>query len=465
MRGKLWLAGVALLLSVTNGAAQSTTGTISGRVVDTQALPVPGVTVTATSPNLQGVRETVTSENGDYILTLLPSGTYTITFELAGFGAQRRTVSLAPTQVLPLPIEMGPAALTEAVEVLGRSSDVLVQTAQVATNFSQELLSNLPTARDYRAVMLMAPAVHPSVPGGSFSIAGSMSFENLFMVNGVTVNENLRGQAQDLVIEDAVQETVVATGGISAEFGRFGGGVVNIITKSGGNLFSGSFRETLGNDNWRALVPRREGDPFVGDTKLDDVVPTHEYTVGGPVMRDKLWFFHAGRLQTNTLNRQLVRTNIPYIFTDKSRRFEGKLTYALDDSHRFNGAYTKIQRDQLNNTFQPTLSMDLNSIYDRSLPEDLFTLNYTGVLTPTIFLEGRYSQRNLSFIGSGGRFTDLPKGTLLVDPLGQRYHADTFCGVCTPEERDNQDVFVKGTWFRSTGAGSHTATFGFDIFN
>ena len=465
MRGRVWLTLVMLAAAATVGAAQSTTGTISGRVVDTQGLGVPGVTVTASSPNLQGIRETVTTENGDYILTLLPSGTYTIAFELAGFGTQRRTVTLAPTQVLPLAIEMGPAALTEAVEVVGRSSDVLVQTAQVATNFSQDLLSDLPTNRDYRAVMLMAPAVHPSGPGGAFSIAGSMSFENLFMVNGVTVNENLRGQAQDLVIEDAVQETTVATGGISAEFGRFGGGVVNIITKSGGNLFSGSFRDTLTNDHWRALVPRRDGDPFAGDSKLDDVVPTYEYTVGGPVLRDRLWFFHAGRLQTNAINRQLIRTNIPYVFTDKSRRFEGKLTYALDDSHRLNGAYTKIQRDQLNNTFQPTLSMDLNSLGDRSLPEDLFTLNYTGVLSSTIFVEGRYSQRNLTFIGSGGRFTDLQKGTLLIDPLGQRYHADTFCGVCTAEERDNQNFFVKGTWFRSTGAGSHTATFGYDQFN
>ena len=465
MRGRVLLALVALLLTVATAGAQSTTGTISGRVVDPQRLPVPGVTVTAASPNLQGVRETVTSENGDYILTLLPSGTYTLAFELTGFGTQRRTVTLAPTQVVPLEVELGPAALTETVEVVGRSSDVLVQTAQVATNFSQDLLSALPTNRDYRAVMLMAPSVHPSGPAGAFSVAGSMSYENLFMVNGVTVNENLRGQAQDLVIEDAVQETTVATAGISAEFGRFGGGVVNVITKSGGNLFSGSFRDTLTNDNWRALVPRRDGDPFAGDSKLDDVVPTYEYTIGGPVFRDRLWFFHAGRLQTQTFNRQLVRTNIPYVFTDKSKRFEGKLTYSLDDNHRAQGAYTKVTRDQLNNTFQPTLSMDLNSLGDRSLPEDLFTLNYTGVLGSAFFLEGRYSQRNLSFIGSGGRFTDLQKGTLLIDPAGQRYHADTFCGVCTPEQRDNQDVFVKGTYFASTGTGSHTATFGYDLFD
>ena len=72
-----------------------------------------------------------------------------------------------------------------------------------------------------------------------------MSYENLFLVNGVTVNENLRGQAHDLYIEDAIQETTIATAGVSAEYGRFSGGVVNVITKSGGNLFSGSFRDTL----------------------------------------------------------------------------------------------------------------------------------------------------------------------------------------------------------------------------
>jgi hypothetical protein len=465
MRVKVLLAVVCLILPVAHAAAQSTTGTISGRVSDSQGLALPGVTVTATSPNLQGVRETVTSENGDFILPLLPSGTYQLVFELTGFQRHERSVALAPTQVLPVQIELGVAALAETVQVVGQTADVLTQTSQVATNFNQTLMSTLPTQRDYRAVMLMAPAVHPTGPSGNFSVAGSMSFENLYMVNGVSLNENLRGQAQDLVIEDALQETTVATAGISAEFGRFGGGVVNMITKSGGNDFSGTFRETLTNDNWRALVPKRENDPFANDTKLDDVVPTHEYTVGGPVIKDRVWFFTAGRLQTNALNRQLVITNIPYIFTDKSKRFEGKVTYSLDSNHRVQGAFTKINRDETNGTFSTATSMDLASLYNRSLPEDLFTLNYTGVITPNFFLEGRYSQRQLTFVGSGSIYTDLIQGTLLIDPAGRRYNAPTFCGVCTDEERDNQDIFVKGSYFLSTqGTGSHNLVVGFDSF-
>jgi len=466
MKVIVWLAAVCVIFTAAPAAAQSTTGTISGRVVDSQGLALPGVTVIASSPNLQGTRETVTSENGDYILTLLPSGPYRLVFDLAGFQRVERSVGLAPTQTLPLPIEMGVAGVTEAVQVVGRAADVLTQTSQVATNFQQTLMSTLPTQRDYRAVMLMAPAVHPTGPSGSFSVAGSMSFENLYMVNGVSVNENLRGQAQDLVIEDALQETNVATSGISAEFGRFGGGVVNMVTKSGGNLFSGSFRETLTNDDWRTLVPKRPNDPFANDSKIDDVVPTHEYTVGGPVIRDRLWFFTAGRLQTNSINRQLVITNIPYVFTDQSRRYEGKLTYLVDANHRVQTAFTKINRDETNGTFNTTTSMDLASLYNRSLPEDLFTINYTGVITPKFFLEARYSQRNLTFVGSGSTFTDIQKGTLLVDSAGRRYNAPTFCGVCTDEERDNQDIFVKGSYFLSTaGTGSHNLVLGYDSFN
>jgi hypothetical protein len=458
-----WCAA-ALLTTAGLAHAQSTTGTISGRVVDAQTLPMPGVTISAESPNLQGIRTVVTSDYGDYIITLLPPGQYRVTFELGGFQRQERAVNLAPTQVLPLEVTMGPAALSESVEVVGQSANVLLRTAQVATNFSQELLSTLPTTRDVRAVMYLAPTVHASGPFGFFSVGGAMSFENLYMVNGVTINENLAGQPLLLTVEDAVQETTVATAGISAEYGRFGGGVVNVVTKSGGNLFGGSFRETLTNDNWRALVPKRDGDPFANDSKLHKTIPTHEYTLGGPIVKDRLWFFTAGMLQSQQANRQLVITNTPYVFQDKTRRFEGKLTYSLDANHRFQGAYTKVSRELLNNTnFQV---MDLASLEDRREPGDLFTVNYNGILSPSFFLEARYSQRDQGFEGSGSKFTDRINGTLLVDPTGRRYWSATFCAVCPPEERNNKDIFVKGSYFLSTSRfGSQNMTFGYDNFD
>lgn len=418
---RLITAAFALLVTLwfcgEHAHAQSTTGTIRGHVNDSQGLALPGVTVTLTSPNLQGSRMAVTADNGDYVVSLLPSGAYTLTFELGGFQAVSQSVSLAPTQDLPLNVALGPATVSEEVQVVGRRADVLTQTAQVATNFSQALIASLPTNRDINAYLLLAPAVHPTGPNSGYSIAGSTSFENLFLVNGVTVNENLRGQANDLYIEDAIQETTVATAGISAEHGRFSGGVVNVVTKSGGNRFSGSFRESLFNDKWRTLTPFETtaiaADPTHRELRVDKVVPSHEYTFGGPVMKDRLWFFTAGRLQTQSEGRSLVATNTPYTFKRPTQRYEGKATLSLSSSHRFQGTYAKVFDQQDNNTFNTSVSIDVNSLYTRKTPQDLSVVSYTGVLSSRLFVEALFSQRHFTFEGDGAR----------IDGSGGR-HAD-----------------------------------------
>jgi outer membrane receptor for ferrienterochelin and colicin len=460
---------LAALLTSGVAAAQTTTATIAGRIADSQGLALPGVTVTVAGPNLQGTLSVVTTENGDYVIPRVPPGTYKVTFELSGFQTQEKTVAVAISQALTLNATLGPAALTETINVTAGSGEVFTHTAEVATSFKQDLMAMLPTTRDINAAILKAPAVHPSGPNGNYSIAGSMSFESLFMVNGVNVNENLRGQANNLYIEDAVQETMVATDGISAEYGRFSGGVVNVVTKSGGNRFSGSFRDSLYNDDWRALVTGNDDHPFRTDTKVDRVISQYEYVIGGPIQRDRLWFFNAGRFRTAPVGRNTVAPlSIPYTFEDKSQRYEGKLTYSLNPNHRFDGTYTKVNQTEANGTFSTTTSMDLRSLYTRELPQDLVTIGYSGVLSQSLFLEGRYSQRNFSFIGSGAPTTDLIQGTLLIDSArgNLRYWSPTFCGVCDPEQRDNEEVFVKGTYVLSTGGGgSHTFLFGFDTFN
>src|SRR5204862_4358976 len=121
---RTWLLYVAALFAfAATATAQTTNGTISGHVADSQGLALPGVSVTAESPNLQGVRSVTTSANGDYVFTLLPPGEYKITFELSGFQRQQRTVTLAPTQTLPVDVTLGMGGITENVTVVGRSSD------------------------------------------------------------------------------------------------------------------------------------------------------------------------------------------------------------------------------------------------------------------------------------------------------------------------------------------------------
>jgi hypothetical protein len=472
---KTSLVAACLSACAAIASAQVPTGTISGRVVDQGGLAVPGVSVTATSANLQGERAVVTSAYGDYSIPLLPPGDYTLTFELSGFQSVTRRASIAPTQTLPLDVTLAVGGVQENITVSASAAPFL-ETATNATSVRQALTETLPTSRTLVAAILLAPNVHATGPtntgggDGSLAIGGAMSFESLYLLNGVQITENLRGQPYTLFIEDAIQETTVATSGISAEYGRFGGGVVNAITKSGGNRFSGSYRQSFNNDAWRTLTPFEQAlaEPARTNARLHKTVPTYEYTVGGPVLKDRLWFFTAGRLQKQESNRTTTGTNIPYTFTNDEKRYEAKLTYSVANAHTVRGAYTKIQQQLTNNAFGTPL--DLRTLYDQGQPQDLVSLNYNGVFGTHLAIEGQLSRRHFTFEDGGDNYRpELTQGTLLIDRsrggTTSRYWAPTFCS-CLVDKRDNSDLLVKGTYFASTNRyGSHNVVFGFDSFN
>ena len=119
----------------------------------------------------------------------------------------------------------------------------------------QDFIDELPVSRGIESTTLLAPGTTSHGRHGQPSISGSPFNETLYLVNGGDSRGTIRGDALDLYIEDAIQETTVATSGISAEYGRFSGGVVNVLTKSGGNELSGSLRSTLSNDDWSASTP------------------------------------------------------------------------------------------------------------------------------------------------------------------------------------------------------------------
>ncbi len=462
MRTRTMLVAWALLCIALPAFSQTNpTGTISGRLVDQQDLPVVGATVTIHSPALQGSRSAVSSANGDYVVPFLPPGDYEVSVELAGFNPVKRNVRISPSQTVTRNATMTVTAVTETLTVTAQGGEDFGKTAPVATSYKKELVDALPLGRTIALITQLAPGVQNSGPNGAAMVNGAMSFESLFLVNGVVVNENIRGQANTLFIEDALQETSVTTAAVSAEFGRFQGGVVNSVTKSGGNSYSGSFRVTFENDDWVALTP------FPNDRRVDDIIPLYEATLGGPIVKDKLWFFGAGRWRTQVRNFSTFTSNLNYDNVVDQKRYEGKLTWSLTSNHTFKGAYTKIQTTEDGNSFGVIL--DLASLVNgRQLPQDLLSLNYTGILSPKFFVEGQYSRRKFSFIGSGSQFTDLARGTLLLDQsrTNSRYHSPTFCGVCTDEKRDNQNIIAKATYFLSTGsAGSHNIVAGFDVFD
>lgn len=477
----LMLAAILAAVAAGPVIAQTTpTGTLTGRVTDPAGLILPGVTVTVSSPALQGTRTAVTSGNGDYIIPFLPAGEYTVVFDLAGFTTAKHAVRVQLAENVPLDVQMTVGGLTETVDVTGGTQDAAFTSAPtVAASYKASTIDTLPVDRTVNGAVLLAPGTSDTGPSrdgvGQVTFSGAFAYEGLFLINGVVANETLRNQVSTVFIEDAIQETKVMTAAVSAEFGRFAGGVANTITKSGGNQFSGSFRTTFDNDSWRALTPfeRTLGD----DPRLDAVVPTYEATLGGPIVRDRLWFFSAGRLRTDEASEQTVYTNITYPNTIEDARYEVKGTWAIDTAHTLKGTFTKRTRDEFNNTFGDV--MDTASFYDNQSPEDLFAFNYTGVLSSKFFLEGQYSRRRNFFIGSGARFSDLERGTMILDRSrnSARWNSPTFCAVCgltqdqidagelNEEKRANQNVVVKGSYFLSTQtAGSHSLVAGFDAF-
>lgn len=444
------------LLPVT-AAAQVPTGTVSGRVTDSQDRSIGTVVVSVSSPALQGTQTTTTTVNGDYVFRFLPPGAYTVSFEGAGFASERRAVTVAATESVSLNITLQPATVTESVTVVA-DGNTFTNTVQVATNVPQDLLDTLPLQRTLRAAVSLAPAVHQTGPGGEVSISGAMSFENLYLLNGVQIQDNIRGEPLDLFIEDAIQETTIATAGISAEYGRFTGGVVNAVTKAGGNIFSGSFRTSFRNDDWRTISPFDE-------SKISQMIPTYEYTFGGPALSDRTWFFTAGRFENAETSRETAFTDIPYVVTAKERRFEIKGTQALTTGQRLQVAYTTIREEQ-NNSSQGTI-MDLASLTNPRYPQSLFAAHYTGSLRNNLFVEAQYSARQFTFENSGGASRDRILGTTLSDnQTGAFYFSPQYCAVCGNEERDNSSIVLKASYLLSTAnAGSHNVIVGYDTFS
>jgi len=454
------LAGVMLLMALPAFPQTNPTGTLSGKVTDTQGLAVPGALVSAQSPVLQGTRTATSSPNGDYIVPFLPPGDYTVTVEMGGFGTAKHSARIAIGQTATVNATLAVSSLSETVNVTADTVADFGQKAQVSTNFKQELVQTLPLSRTFQSAAILTPGVQVSGPSGAMTISGAMSFQNLFMINGVVVQDNVRSTPLNLFIEDALQETTTTTAAVSAEYGRFGGGVVNAITKSGSNALGGSFRLTLENDDWTALTP------FPNDRRTDDVVPTYEATLGGPILKDKLWFFGATRLRDFTEARATTTTLVDYRRELDEKRYEGKLTFSPSARHSFKGAYSWIDATENGNSFGAI--MDVASLSNRQLPQRLLSLNYTGIASQNFFVEAQYSSRSFKFENSGSRFTDPIQGTLLLDQSrgNNRYNSPTFCGVCGAEGRDNQNVVLKASYFLSTrSTGAHNLVAGVDVFD
>ncbi len=457
-RSALILVAAAVLLLAGQAWAQNPTGTLTGRVNDEDGGALPGVTVTAESPSLQGTRSTTTEGNGGYKLAFLPPGVYQVSYALEGFNSAIREVKISAAQTTPSNITMKLGTVAEAIVVTSQQA-LISETGTASTTITFDEIEKLPIPRELDDAITLAPGVTNSGFRSSTPVmAGAPSYENLFLVNGVVINENVRAEILNLYIEDAVKETTTSVSGISAQYGRFTGGVVNAITKSGGNSFDGSFRVNLSNDSWQSKTPQT-------GTQTDNINEVYEATLGGYFMKDHIWFFGAARDRATADTASTDFTGTDYGRTDEETRQEIKLTLSANDKHSVIGSYLDIDRSRTNTDFGTIL--DLRSLNpSRGDPQEITSVNYTGILNQNFFVEGQWSERLFTIGAGSGGPRDLIEGTLIrTRGEGFRYWAPTFCGPCDDEERNNENLLVKGSYFLSTsGSGTHDFVFGYDTF-
>jgi hypothetical protein len=458
----LLLGGMQLLAQTT--ASLTGTAASAGR-------PLPGVTVTISSPSLQGSRSTVTGEGGAYLFPTLPPGHYRIVFELAGLAKLQMNAGLRLSQLTRVDAAMF-AETTEAPIVVSAAVPSVLESPQVSTSLTLAQIERLPIQRNQLATAQFAPGVTGNtLSNGQLQISGGPGYDNLVLVNGVVVTENTRGQMRPMYVEDAIQETTLLTGAISAEYGRFSGGVVNTITKSGGNDLSGSLRDSLGSPRWSAQTPS-------GETRESTLNHVWEGTLGGFVMRDRLWFFTAGRWAKNDTARQTVGIpsfanpaspafpGISYAEGNDQKRWETKLTAQLGAQQTLAASYFGIDTKGTNVRFNANI-YDQASLTTRDDSESLVAAHYNGVVRSNMLVEGHYSARK--FTDRSGAFaTDIIAGTLLLDRSNNntRFNSPTLCGVCDVERRNNDDVRLASHAFLDAGRlGTHDVAAGVDRFN
>ena len=454
----------ALAFSAPTGAlAQGRqTGTIRGVARDAQGLALPGVTVTVSSASLQGVRTAVSGATGGYELIGLPPGEYNIVFLLDGFEHVTRTAVVSLGGQVGVNAVLAPAGVTETVNVLG-VVPTPIATIENSSNMTDDEINALPVGRSLFGIAAVQPELTTNTPnGGQVTINGAFAYDNVFLVDGVDINDNLFGTANSLFIEDAIEETQVITSGISAEYGRFSGGVINAITKSGGNVFSGSFRTNMWKPTWTAQNPYEVENEVPREGDLADNT-TYETTLGGPIVRDRLWFFGANRIQRYSASDVFNQTGISYDESTKNDRFQIKLTGTLTPGQTLQGSYMRSPTARSRPTF--SFSIDPTTVTQSERPNDLVVATYRGAIGSSLATELQYSQKRYGFRGSGGTSTDIYDSPFitLTQELGH-YNAPYF-DATDPEDRNNRQVTGNVTWFASSPTfGSHSVKVGFERY-
>ena len=399
---------LTVCLFLVNSLLAVETGKIEGKVTDDEGLPLPGVTVTAKSPALQGTRAVITGRDGSFRLALLPVGTYELTYELQGFATRiEKGYFVRLGMTLSIQVAMTLATVEEEITVVAESP--LIDKTQTDTSYRmnaqdlarvpiqgrtiQELVSYTPGVTGVRADTLDGTSA-PNAGGGQMpSFRGEGGEGNNWLVDGLS-STGPRINDQGVRINfDSWEEVQIISDGFTPDFESAVGGVINIVTKSGGNVFHGEVAALIRDHNLRA--ERRDQLSIVAAPDTSK----HQYyaNLGGPIIRDKLWFFLSDNF-FRTADDSVEKTVEWLTFPAGSRRkytnnVFGKLTFAAHANHTLSLSGT------LDKFLSQTGGTGLPERYTKKTYTDYsYRLNYKGILSQDTLLEVAFGQQNQDLI-------------------------------------------------------------------
>jgi len=305
-----------LLLLTMAGFAQDTTGHIQGVVKDATGAVLPDVAVTVTNSGTLRAVEVKSLGDGTYMARDLPPGRYSIRFVKAGFErAELGNVMVMLGKTVRADSTLAVGSLETTVEVSESSVTIDTTTTMVAHNVTTEELNGIPKGRSFQGIALLSPSVNTGNVEGGYQINGATAAENNYYIDGVSTNSQIDGSSRQNAALEYLQEVQVKTAGLEAAYGGALGGVVTAVTKSGGNTFHGEVHfYYTGNAISAGPVQRLQIDPltqtsasYIQDSKNQKDLPEFGGSIGGPIVKNKLYFF-------SSISPQYLRQSQKYLF-------------------------------------------------------------------------------------------------------------------------------------------------------
>jgi hypothetical protein len=437
-------------------AQSARTGRLRGIVKDLQGRPVSDAKVTVTSPALQGRRTKTTGSYGDYAFEALPPGDYQVTLRLSGADTTTRSTHVWLGLPTRLDVTIG-AAESVTTPATASSMPSPIESPIVGATFAHQEVEALAIPRTLVGIAQLSAGLTTITPNAAqVSISVAFAFDNVFTLDGVEVNDNPLGSPQNLFVEDAIAETQTLTSGMSAEYGRFSGGVVNAVTRSGGDRLSGSLRDELTNQRWSTRTPY---EIFTQARHKDEVNSHVEGTVGGPIARSRVWVFGAGRFEKTAASAPLAETGAANTETDRNQRGELKLTATIESKHTVQAGYMS---DRTENEDRPSLttSIDPFAVGNRTVPASFAFFHYQGVVANGLLFQTQYSQQQSGVRGAGGTSRDIVNSPFVTLGTEREYNARYF-DASDLEQRLRRQLALSAQrdW---TGGGRHAIRAGYD---